>query len=146
MRKFLCIVAILFCSIAVKAQTSVTEIFWTMQGGDSYQGLLVLHSNNLGFLKVKFYTYDFGWVWVLQDARLTNQFDAFGNCTSYINCYNVRTVPALPPASYFADNFVIFPNGSMYTQDALGQWSTLIRAVVHPQYNWRNKFIEYGVN
>ncbi len=146
MKKFLCILFLAVLSCSVKAQSSVTEIFWTMGDGDSYAALLVLYQNNsYGVLKVKTYIYPYGQVWVLQDAKLTNTYDTWGNCTSYINCYNVRTYPALPTASYAADNFVIFPNGSMYTQDAFGKWSTLITAYIIPQYNWRAKMIEYGL-
>lgn len=145
MKKYLFILLFTILSCSIKAQSSVTEIFWTMGDGDSYAALLVLYPNNYGVLKVKTYIYPVGQVWVLQDAKLTNTYDAWGNCTSYINCYNVRTYPALPTGSYFADNFVIFPDRSMYTQDALGKWSTLINAFIIPQYNWRAKFNEYGL-
>ncbi len=138
------ILVILLCALpqTAKSQSVVTEISWNIYD-QNYTGLLVLYPNNKGILKIKTFTAGVGWVWVLQDATLTNQYDVYGNCTSFINCRNPRTVPYIPWA---ADNFVIYPNGSMYTQDASGTWSTQIVAyVVAPQY-WKNKFQEYAIN
>ncbi len=122
-------------------QSMVTEIKWTVASG-TYQGLLVLYPNNLGDFVVKFYDYNVGWVWCHQNAVLTNQYDAYGNCTSYISCSNPQTKPYVP---YAADNFLVYPNGAMYTQDYAGNWSTLITAVVVQPVYWHSKFLEYGL-
>lgn len=135
----LCLLAMM--SLACKAQSMVTEISWNVYQ-QNYTGLLVLYPNNKGVLKIKTFIAGTGWVWVQQDAVLTNQYDFYGNCTSYINCYNPKTKPYVPWA---ADNFVIYPNGAMYTQDASGTWSTAIVAYVVPANNWQNKFREYGI-
>jgi len=125
------------------AQSMVTEISWVDVEQTSYQGLLVLYPNNQGYFKVKFYNPTVGWVWVVQNAELRNNYDMYGNCTSYINCSYPQTSPYVP---YSADNFIIYPDGSMYTQDYYGKWSTLIVARVIPQGYWRDKFIEYRIN
>lgn len=127
----------------VIAQSMVSEIHWTVQSGN-YSGLLVLYPNNQGVFVVKFYI-GYTQVSIIQNAVLSNQYDVFGNCTSYINCYNPRSMtPGYNSKSYAPDNFVIYPNGNMYTQDAAGNWSTLIRTNVVPQYAWNNKFREYN--
>ena len=123
------------------AQSMVTEISWNMYN-QNYTGLLVLYPNNRGIFKVKTYNASVGWVWIQQDAVLTNQYDIYGNCTSYINCYNPKTNPYIP---YAADNFLVYPNGAIYTQDSAGNWSTQIVAMVVPDYNWQYKFNEYGI-
>lgn len=122
-------------------QSMVTEISWNVYN-QNYKGLLVLYPNNRGTLKIKTFIAGTGWVWVQQDAVLTNQYDFWGNCTSYINCYNPKTTPYVPWA---ADNFVIYPNGAMYTQDASGTWSTQIVAYVVARLYWQSKFREYGI-
>lgn len=133
--------AFLLFPSASKAQSMVVEISWNVYN-QNYTGLLVLYPNNKGVLKLKTFIANVGWVWVTQDAVLTNQYDVWGNCTSYINCRNPRTTPYVP---WSADNFVIFPNGYMYTQDTAGTWSTQIGAYVVQTYNWQNKFREYGI-
>lgn len=135
----LCLLAMM--SIVCKAQSMVTEISWNVYS-QNYTGLLVLYPNNRGNLKIKTFIAGTGWVWVQQDAVLTNQYDVSGNCTSYINCYNPKTTPYVPWA---ADNFIIYPNGAMYTQDASGTCSTAIVAYVVPRDKWQNKFHEYGI-
>jgi len=135
----LCLLAMM--SVACKAQSMVTEISWNVYS-QNYTGLLVLYPNNKGILKVKTFIAGTGWVWVQQDAVLTNQYDIYGNCTFYINCYNPKTTPYVP---WSADNFIIYPNGVMYTQDASGTWSTQIVAYVVQPINWQNKFKEYGI-
>lgn len=135
---FVAIIIAMFVQEA-KAQSMVTEIQWTVQTG-TYHGLLVLYPNNQGTFIVN-YCLNFTWYRIVQDAVLTNQYDVFGNCTSYINCYNPRTTPYLP---YAADNFIVYPNGNMYTQDAAGNWSTLITAYVVPPASWNSKFKEYN--
>ena len=120
-----------------KGWSTVMEIQWE-QSGITYTGLLLLYPNNTGCFKVKYF---YGsWIWCYQDARLTSTRDVFGNVTSYINCYNPKC--ALP---YAADNFVIYPNGNMYTQDAAGNWSTLIQAVIIDPRYWAIKKNEYGL-
>lgn len=124
------------------AQSSVMEVSWNVYT-TNYTGLLVLYPNNQGVLKIKSYDPNVGVViWIEQDATLTNQYDVFGNCTSYINCRNPRTSANIV---YYADNFVVFPNGSMYTQDAGGTWSTQIVAQMVPAYNWQTKMKQYNI-
>ena len=124
------------------SQSMVTEISWYDSNYINYKGLLVLYPSNQGFLKVKYYLDGVGTVWVYQNATLTNRYDNYGNCTSYINCSYPKCYPNIP---YSADNFVVFPDGSMYTQDYSGNWSTLITAWVVNNSSWRSKFNEYGV-
>ncbi len=138
----LAIMLILFTlPIVCKAQSSVMEVSWNVYS-TNYTGLLVLFPNNQGILKICSYDPTFGTTWIEQDATLTNQYDVFGNCTSYINCRNPRTSSNIV---YYADNFVIFPNGSMYTQDAAGTWSTQIVAQMIPSYNWQAKMKQYNI-
>lgn len=124
-----------------KAQSSVMEVSWNVYS-TNYTGLLVLYPNNQGILKICSYDPALGTTWIEQDATLTNQYDVFGNCTSYINCRNPRTSSNIV---YYADNFVIFPNGRMYTQDAAGTWSTQIVAQMIPSYNWQAKMKQYNI-
>lgn len=142
LKLFFVAVVIAFSIHGVKAQSSVTEISWTAPTGN-YYGLLVLYPSNQGTFIVKYYAH-YTWIRVVQDAMLTNQYDVFGNCTSFINCYNPRASINFPGETYFADSFIVYPDGSMYTQDAAGTWSTLITAYVVPPANWKSKFIEYN--
>ena len=141
LRKIIVLCLLTMMSVVCKAQSMVTEISWNVYN-QNYTGLLVLYPNNRGTLKIKTFIAGTGWVWVQQDAVLTNQYDIYGNCTSYINCYKPQTTPYVPWA---ADNFIVYPNGTMYTQDASGTWSTAIVAYVVPSNNWQNKFREYGI-
>ena len=141
LRKTAVICLLIMVSITCKAQSMVTEISWNVYN-QNYTGLLVLYPNNRGVLKIKTFIVGIGWVWVIQDAVLKNQYDIWVNCTSYINCYNPKTTPYVP---WSADNFVVYPNGNMYTQDASGTWSTAIVAYIVPTNNWQNKFREYGI-
>ncbi len=138
------LVAVLFIAVPKEsdAQSSVMEVSWNVYNSN-FTGLMVMFPDNTGIFKLRTFVPGTGWVWVLQDAVLTNQFDAWGNCTVYINCFNPRTVPYVP---YNADNFVIFPNGAMYTQDSAGTWSTQIVASMVPAVYWPSKFQEYGLN
>ena len=102
-----------------------------------------MYPDNTGIFAVKYFLQNIGWIWVAQDAVLTNRYDMYGNCTSYINCYNPLSVPQVP---YAADNFIIYPNGAMYTQDAMGNWSTLITARPIERRYWSAKFTEYELN
>ncbi len=142
LRRAALILLLLTTPLLSKAQSMVTEISWNFYG-DNYTGLLVLYPDCSGILKIKTFVTGIGWVWVQEDAVLTNRYDMWGNCTSYINCYNPKTNPSYVP--WAADNFIIYPNGNMFTQDALGGWSTQIVAYVVPAYNWQNKFKEYGI-
>ena len=141
MRKVFFMLFLVTMPLITKAQSMVTEISWNVYN-QNYTGLLVLYPNNKGVLKVKTFITGTGWVWVQEDAVLTNQYDMWGNCTSYINCYNPKTNPYVPWA---ADNFIVYPNGAMYTLDASGTWSTQIVAYVVATHNWQNKFREYGI-
>lgn len=136
---FLCLIS---SANLAKSQSMVSEITWTDANYITYQGLLVLYPNNRGDFMVKFYDANIGWVWCHQKATLTNQYDAYGNCLSYINCSYPKTSPSVP---YSADNFLIYPNGAMYTQDYSGNWSTLITAYVVQSAYWQSKMQEYGL-
>lgn len=124
-----------------KAQSLVMEVSWNLYT-TNYTGLSVLYPNNQGTLKICSYDPNIGTIWIEQDATLTNQYDAFGNCTSYINCRNPRTSANIV---YYADNFVIFPNGRIYTQDAGGNRSTQIVARMIPTYDWQSKMKQYNI-
>ena len=74
-----------------KAQSSVMEVSWnvsllTIQG-------CFLYPNNQGILKICSYDPNICTIWIEQDATVTNQYDVFGNCTSYINCRNPMASP-----------------------------------------------------
>ena len=142
LKKTVVLCLLVMMSVVSKAQSMVTEISWNVYN-QNYTGLLVLYPNNTGILKVKTFVAGTGWVWITEDAVLTNQYDGWGNATSYINCYNPKTTPYIP---YAADNFLVYPNGNMFTQDASGTWSTSIAAYVVAAGNWQNKFREYGLN
>lgn len=139
--RFVIVLIILTLPMIAKAQSSVMEVSWNVYT-TNYTGLLVLYPNNQGVLKIRSYDPNIGTIWIEQDATLTNQYDVFGNCTSYINCRNPRTSANIV---YYADNFVVFPNGSMYTQDAAGTWSTQIVAQMIPAYNWQTKMNQYNI-
>lgn len=127
--------------LMMKSQSMLMEISWNVYT-QNYKGLLVMYPNNQGFLKIKTYIANIGWVWVYEDARMSFQYDFLGNRTTFINCYNPQTSPYV---AWAADNFVVYSNGAMYTQDASGTWSTLISAYVVPARNWQNKFREYRI-
>ena len=109
-----------------------------------YKGLLTYYNDGQAVLTVQYYAYPYGTVTVVENAVVQNQYDYYGNCTTYIYCSNPTTYPELPPYSYAADNFIIYPNGAMYTQDAFGNWSTLITANIVPCSSWRYKLRQYG--
>lgn len=142
MRKVIVMLFLLLLPMISKAQSTVSELSWNDATGATQSGLLVLYPNNKGFLKLKSFIPQVGWVWVLEDAVFSFQTDFYGNTTYYINCFNPRTSPYVP---WSADNFVIYPNGSMFTMDAAGMWSTQIRMNAIANYNWQRKFNEYGV-
>jgi len=139
---FVVVLFLIFLSCKSYGQSMVTEITWTDAEYTTYKGLLVLYPNNQGCFKVKFYNESVGWIWVYQNAVLNNQYDYYGNCTSFINCSYPQAEPYVP---YSADNFVVYPNGAMYTQDYSGKWSTLITAIVIQSQYWNRKFQEYGL-
>ncbi len=143
MKKFILIILLsLVTTNYVHAQSSVVEISWVTHY-IQYNGLMVMYPDNTGIFVVKYFLPNIGWIWVTQDAVLTNQYDLNGHCTSFINCYYPKSVPQVP---YAADNFIIYPNGAMYTQDALGNWSTLITARPVERRFWPVKFTEYRLN
>lgn len=139
--KIILIFALLAIPSVIKAQSTVMEISWQVYSS-THTGLLVLYPNNEGFLKLCYYDPNVGTAWVEEDAVLTNTFDGYGNCTSFINCFNPRTYPYV---QWSADNFVINPDGSMFTMDAAGTWSTLIAARIVPAYEWRSIFNQYNI-
>lgn len=144
MKRILIISVLLAILSTVKAQSTVMEIRWDDSMGIIYTGLVVLHPNNLGFIKIKYYVYPYGWVWCVQDIVRTFKSDVWGNVTTYLTGSNPRISDSR--LGYAADVFIIYPNGAMYTQDASGQWSTKIRAVIIEPTFWKAKFNEYGLN
>lgn len=143
LKRYLIVVVLFLLPFYSFSQSMVSEITWTDSESTTYEGLLVLYPDNTGIFKVKFYNSVVGWVWVLQSAILTNRYDIYGNCTSFINCSYPRTSPNV---GYSADNFLVYPNGTMYTQDYQGKWSTLIYATIIQQRYWKSKFREYGLD
>ena len=129
------------CSITTKAQSVVMEITWNVY--ITYKGLMVTYPNNTGIFVVQYWNPDLQQnVRVVQDVSVRNQFDIYSNCTSFLNCFNPKSYPY---TAYSADNFIIYPNGSMYAQDYAGNWSTAIMAQVINPALWRLKFKEYGL-
>lgn len=119
---------------------SMYEIRWNVEGV-LYKGLLAYYDDGQAVLTVNYYLYPYGTISVVETAVIQNDCDYFGNCTTYIFCTNPVSYPAVP---YAADNFVIYPNGSMYAQDAFGSWTNLITANIVPRMSWRHKLREYG--
>lgn len=131
------------CTIA-KAQSHVMEITWNTMNGN-YKGLMVTYPNNTGKFVVKYWHPNLQTnIRVVQDVRVNSQFDMYGNCTTFLNCYYPKCYPNTPEP-YYADNFIIYPNGAMYTQDYAGNWSTAIIAQGISPNLWQSKFREYGL-
>lgn len=136
-------IMLFFASISTNAQqiNVVSEISW-YAFGVNYTGLMVTFSDNSGVFIVDYYHSSVGYVRVVEAVNVRNEYDMWGNCTTYLIGYNAT--PSKPVA-YSPDSFVIFPNGSMYTQDASGTWSTAIVARVVPQYQWDGVFQKYDL-
>ena len=118
------------------------EISWYAYG-INYNGLMLTSTDNTGMFFVNYYLPNVGYIQVVQDVRIRNQYDRWGNCTTFLYGYNVVSDP---PVAYSPDNFIIYPNGSMYTQDNNGVWSTAIAARVVPENQWRTPMRKYGIN
>lgn len=144
MRKFLLLFSsLLICaSFEANAQARVVEISWMDYEYTQYQGVIVMYANNKGMVYSRFYNPMVGTVYVSQQATLTNTYDYFGNCTSFINCSYPDTTPYVP---YSADNFAFFPDGSVYTQDYSGKWSTVVQYRIVPEYDWGNVIDSYSL-
>lgn len=138
------IVMLFFASLSTNAQqiNVVSEISW-YAFGVNYTGLMVTFSDNTGMFVVDYYHSSVGYVRVVQDVNVRNEYDIWGNCTTYLIGYDA--VPS-KPVPYSPDSFVVFPNGTMYTQDTNGTWSTAIVARVVPQYQWDRAFQKYGLD
>lgn len=147
-KRWIGVIAILFMTLlfAQKVQAQqinvVMEISWYAYG-INYNGLMVTYTDNTGDFVVNYYLPNVGYIQVFQDVRIRNQYDSWGNCTSYLYCYDPVSDP---PIAYSPDNFVIYPNGNMYTQDDNGVWSTTITARVVPSSQWRTTLRKYGIN
>ena len=117
----------------------IVEVQWTAPDYTIYRGLIAFLSDFTGMMKVTYYHPQYGTTWVTQRAKLTRYADG-----SYIiNCNNPQGDYA---STYSADNFKIFPNGTWYTQDNNGVWSTaIVAATVNSNY-WSYKLNEYGFN
>lgn len=138
-------VFMLFCAIyQSSAHSLVAEIRWVDVSNTVYRGLLVVNSNNAGHLYVLFYNYMVGNVQVVQNAYMSEGYDSYGNEAIYLNC----SYPCVsnPYISYSADHFIFYDDGSVYTQDASGKWSTMVNYEVVPKSQWRAKYLEFGVN
>jgi len=142
MKSFLLGVIALFVSYAASAQSTVAEIEWYSQQS-YYRGLLVLYPNNQGMFYVRYSLPGVGDIFVQQQAALTYTYDMYGNCTNYLYCANPSTVPYTP---YAADNFIFYPNGSVYTQDYAGNWSTAVQYRVVPPGQWAAVYRRFGLN
>lgn len=136
------VVVLLSSAQNARAQSAVLEITWNVY--TTYKGLMVTYPDNSGLFVVNFWSPDIAQnVTVLQDVRVSYQYDIYGNCTTFLNCFNPETYPYVP---YSADNFVIYPNGTMYTQDYSGNWTTAIIATMIDPRMWSAKFREYGLD
>lgn len=143
MRKILLAIYALFVSFSfASAQSTVAEIEWYDYTYIYYHGLLVLNSNNRGAFYVNFQHPDLGEVVVCQNALLNNEYDMYGNCTSYLYCSYPKTYPYTP---YMADNFIFYPNGNVYTQDYSGSWSVAVQYRIIPRNSWDDMFEEFGL-
>lgn len=120
---------------------NMMEISWYAYGV-TYSGLMVTFTDNTGGFVVDFYHNGVGYVRVVQDVNVRYQYDAWGNCTTYLYGYNAVSSPSV---YYSPDSFVIYPNGMMYTQDASGVWSTMITARMVPSYQWSSTLRKYGL-
>ncbi len=138
-RLFLVVAALLLSAIGAKAQSSVVEISWMDHKRTVYQGVIVMN-NNQGRLYSKYYHPSAGTVYVSQQAVLSNNYDMYGNCISYIYCSHPNTTPYVP---YSADNFIFYPNGTVYTQDYSGKWSTVVQYRTVPPYSWESVIRSY---
>lgn len=138
---------LLFSSLSfqnVQAQeiNIMMEISWYVNGLN-YNGLMVTYDDDTGDFIVNAYLPYVGYIQVFQDIRINTQCDGWGNCTTYFYGYNAVSDP---PIAYSPDNFVIFPDGTMFTQDDSGTWSTAITARVVPVSQWRTTLRKYGIN
>lgn len=142
---------VLFCTIfattsfqKVQAQqvNNVMEISWYCYG-INYTGLMITYTDNTGDFVVNYYLNNVGHIRVWQSIDVRHQYDAWGNCTTFLIGYNAESYPSVP---YSPDSFIIYPNGNMYTQDANGVWSTLITAKIIAKYQWNNAFRKYGID
>ncbi|MCQ2307705.1 MAG: hypothetical protein MJ000_09125 [Bacteroidales bacterium] len=131
-------------SICANAQqiNVVSEISWNAFGVN-YTGLMVTLTDNTGIFVVDYYHSSVGYVRVVQSVNVRNEYDMWGNCTTYLFGYDA--IPS-EPVLYSPDSFVIFPNGTMFTQDSAGVWSTAIIARIVPQYEWDGAFRKYGLD
>ena len=118
------------------------EISWYAYGVN-YSGLMVTFSDNTGGFVVDYYLNGVGYVKVVQSVNVRYQYDAWGNCTTFLYGYDAVSDP---PVAYSPDSFIIYPNGNMYTQDASGVWSTMITARIVPGYQWNSVFRKYGLD
>lgn len=142
---------VLFCTILTatpfqKAQAqpinNVMEISWHCYG-INYSGLMITYTDDTGHFIVNYYLNNVGYIRVWQSIDVSRKYDAWGNCTTFLIGYDAESNPPVP---YSPDSFIIYPNGSMYTQDTNGVWSTLITAKIIPKYQWDNALRKYGID
>ncbi len=127
----------------VQAQKNVMmEISWYAYGA-TYSGLMTTYADNTGDFIVNYYRPNVGYIQVHQDVRVNTKCDGWGNCITYLYGYNVTSDP---PVAYIPDNFVIYPNGTVYTQDYNGMWSIPVTARIVPVNQWRATLRRYGIN
>ena len=112
----------------------VTEISW-MVGYVTYTGLMVIYTDNIGIFKIISPSV------IIQDAYFNNP----GTGYTYFSCSNPRYANGSPATGYFADNFVVSPNGQMYACDAAGVSSMMVAYnIINPNY-WQTKLNYYGL-
>lgn len=119
----------------------IMEISWQVYG-INYHGLMVTYTDNTGDFIVDTYLPNIGYVRIFQDIRVNIQCDGWGNCTTFLYGYNAVSDP---PVAYSPDNFVIYQDGSMFTQDDSGTWSTAISARIVPTIQWKSTLRKYGL-
>lgn len=139
MKKILIALITTIClGFGANAQSLVAEIGWTDVENTYYQGVLVMYPNNQGTLYVWFYNPMVGNVAVAQSAVMSFDYDG----TAYVNCGNPSTNPYVP---YAADNFIFFNDGSVFTQDYSGKYTTNVVYRVVPSNEWHSVFAKYGL-
>lgn len=139
MKKILIALITTICfGLGANAQSLVAEIGWTDVDNIYYQGVLVMYPNNQGALYVRYYHPITGNVAVTQSAVMSSDYDG----TTYVCCGYPNTNPYVP---YTADNFIFFTDGSVYTQDYSGKYSTNVAYRVVPSNQWYGVFAKYGI-
>ena len=120
MKKSILLFTGLFLLVSINAYAEITswEIKWNYYQFRS-EGLMLL-VGKVGTFRVKTFNRNNGALLDVVDQYVTAKIVSDG---IVLNCYNPRSANG---RSYSADNFKILNNGSMYTIDDNGVWSTQV--------------------